>query len=89
MSSTQTYARAADETGASPGKFGPQRTGCEQSTTQANGKKERWYETLKRECLRPNTPLSLEDARRLVAQFVAHYNHARLHAALGYVAPAD
>ena len=34
------------------------------------------------------TPLSLEDARRIVADFVAHYNEVRLHSALGYVAPA-
>jgi transposase InsO family protein len=56
---------------------------------QSNGKKERWYETLKSECLRPNTPLSLEDAQRLVALFVEHYNHVRLHSAIGYVTPAD
>jgi hypothetical protein len=56
---------------------------------QSNGKKERWYETLKSECIRPNTPLSLEDARRLVASFVEHYNHLRLHSAIGYVTPAD
>jgi len=56
---------------------------------QSNGKKERWYETLKSECIRPNTPLSLEDARRLVARFVEHYNHVRLHSAIGYVTPAD
>jgi putative transposase len=56
---------------------------------QSNGKKERWYETLKAECLRPNTPLSLEDARRLVARFVEYYNHVRLHSAIGYLAPAD
>ena len=35
------------------------------------------------------TPLSLDDARRVVADFVAHYNHVRLHSAIGYVAPAD
>jgi len=34
-------------------------------------------------------PLSSDDARRLVAQFVEHYNRVRLHSALGYVAPAD
>jgi putative transposase len=33
--------------------------------------------------------LSLEDARRLVTEFVAHYNQTRLHSAIGYVAPAD
>jgi hypothetical protein len=31
----------------------------------------------------------LDDARRLVAEFVAHYNTVRLHGAIGYVAPAD
>jgi transposase InsO family protein len=56
---------------------------------QSNGKKERWFGTLKRECIRPGTPLSLEDARRLVARFVEHYNAVRLHSAIGYVTPAD
>ena len=56
---------------------------------QSNGKLERWHGTLKRDCIRPNVPLSLEDARRLVAEFVQEYNHARLHSALGYVTPAD
>lgn len=56
---------------------------------QSNGKLERWHGTLKSECIRPGTPLSLEDARRLVTRWVEHYNHARLHSALGYIAPAD
>lgn len=56
---------------------------------QSNGKIERWHGTLKRDCLRPNVPLSIEEARALVASFVAHYNHARLHSAIGYVTPAD
>jgi putative transposase len=56
---------------------------------QSNGKQERWHGTLKQECIRPHVPLSLEDARRLVAQYVAYYNHVRLHSAIGYVAPAD
>jgi putative transposase len=56
---------------------------------QSNGKKERWFGTLKRECIRPGTPLSLEDARRLVARFVERYNTVRLHSAIGYVTPAD
>jgi transposase InsO family protein/transposase-like protein len=55
---------------------------------QSNGKKERWYKTLKGECIRVKTPLSLEDARRIVADFVAHYNEVRLHSAIGYIAPA-
>jgi putative transposase len=56
---------------------------------QSNGKKERWFGTLKRECIRPNTPLSLEEARRLAAHWVDHYNMLRLHSAIGYVTPAD
>ena len=34
-------------------------------------------------------PLSLEDAERLVAQYVTVYNEQRLHSALGYVTPLD
>jgi hypothetical protein len=50
---------------------------------------ERWYGSLKRECIRPKAPGSLEEARRLVAQYVEHYNHVRLNSAIGYLTPAD
>jgi transposase InsO family protein len=56
---------------------------------QSNGKIERWHKSLKGECIRPGTPLSLEDARRLIAHYVEHYNTVRLHSAIGYVTPAD
>jgi putative transposase len=56
---------------------------------QSNGKMERWFETLKSECVRPQTPLSLEDARRVVGRFVDYYNNVRLHSAIGYVTPSD
>jgi putative transposase len=56
---------------------------------QSNGKLERWHGSLKQECIRPGTPLSLEDARRLVERYVEHYNTVRLHSAIGYVTPAD
>ena len=56
---------------------------------QSNGKLERWHASVKSECIRPGTPLSLDDARRLVARWVEHYNQVRLHSALGYVTPAD
>ena len=56
---------------------------------QSNGKIERWHGTLKAECIRPKTPLSLDDARRLVTDFVTHYNTTRLHSAIGYVTPRD
>lgn len=56
---------------------------------QSNGKIERWHGTLKQECIRPKTPVSLEDARRIVTNYVEHYNNVRLHSAIGYVAPKD
>ena len=56
---------------------------------QSNGKIERWHKSLKGECIRPGTPLSLEDARRLVEGYVEHYNDVRLNSAIGYVTPND
>lgn len=56
---------------------------------QSNGKIERFYRSLKTDCIRPGTPLSLEDARRLIEAYVRHYNEVRLHSALGYVTPID
>jgi putative transposase len=56
---------------------------------QSNGKLERWHKSLKNECIRPGTPLSPEDARRLIQHYVDHYNQVRLHSAIGFVTPAD
>jgi putative transposase len=56
---------------------------------QSNGKLERWHGSLKSECIRPTCPSSLEEARRRIQSYVDHYNHVRLHSAIGYVTPAD
>jgi len=56
---------------------------------QSNGKLERYHRTFKEDCIRPGVPLSLEDARRISAEYIEHYNTVRLHSAIGYVAPAD
>ena len=56
---------------------------------QSNGKLERWHQSLKRECIRPNSPVSLDDARCLVETYVRAYNEVRLHSAIGYIAPRD
>ena len=56
---------------------------------QSNGKLERFHGSIKGECIRPGTPLSLEDAIRIVGRYVEHYNQVRLHSAVGYIAPAD
>jgi putative transposase len=56
---------------------------------QSNGKLERWHKSLKSECIRPGTPLSQQDADRLIQRYVNHYNNVRLHSAIGYVTPMD
>jgi putative transposase len=54
---------------------------------QSNGKIERFHRTIKGDCIRTETPLSLEDAQRVVARYVEHDNTVRLHSAIGYVTP--
>jgi transposase InsO family protein len=56
---------------------------------QSNGKLERWHASVKRECVRPSCPETLAEARHKVNDYVAHYNHERLHSSIGYVTPAD
>ena len=56
---------------------------------QSNGKLERYHKTIKGACIRVRTPLSLGDAREIVADFVGHYNTRRLHSAVGYITPKD
>ncbi len=56
---------------------------------QSNGKLERYHKTIKGTCIRVKTPLTLEDARRIVTEFVDDYNTLRLHSAIGYVTPKD
>jgi len=56
---------------------------------QSNGKLERYHKTIKGECIRVKTPLSLDDAKRLVAEYVEHYNTVRLHSSIGFIAPVE
>lgn len=56
---------------------------------QSNGKIERWNKTIKTEAIRLRPPSSRQEARVLVATYVAHYNTRRLHSAIGYVTPKD
>jgi putative transposase len=58
---------------------------------QSNGKIERWHKSLKlkSECIRPGTPLSLDDALRLVQGYVEYYNNIRLNSAIGDITPKD
>lgn len=56
---------------------------------QSNGKQERMQGLIKQECIRPKCPKSLEQARKIVGEYVEHYNNKRLHSAIGYVTPKD
>lgn len=56
---------------------------------QSNGKIERFHKTLKKECIRPKTPLTLDEAKRIMGEYIDYYNNVRLNSAIGYVAPGD
>lgn len=56
---------------------------------QSNGKLERFHGTIKKEEIRKNSYLSLEDARKHIAAFIEHYNKRRLHGAIYYLTPED
>ncbi len=56
---------------------------------QSNGKLERFHKSYKMECVRPKTPLSMEDARHETEKYINKYNNERLHSAIGYIAPVD
>ena len=62
---------------------------CSPHYPQSNGKLERYHRTLKEQAIRPKTPLTLEDAKRVVGDFIDHYNAIRLHSGIGYIAPND
>lgn len=55
---------------------------------QAQGKIERWHQTLKNRVLLENYFLP-GDLERQIESFVQHYNHERYHESLKYVTPAD
>jgi putative transposase len=56
---------------------------------QSNGKIERWHKTVKGDCIRLKVPLSLDEARRTVSEYITHYNQVRLHSAIGYITPKN
>ncbi len=55
---------------------------------QSNGKLERWHGALNQDCIRPKTPLTLEDGRVAIDRFITYYNNISLHSAIGYITPA-
>ena len=56
---------------------------------QSNGKLERWHKSLKSDCIREIKPQTICELKSNVADYINHYNHVRLHSALGYITPGD
>ena len=56
---------------------------------QSNGKIERWHRTIKSDAIRRYEPSDPDQARRIIREYVRHYNQIRLHSAIGYVTPSD
>ena len=56
---------------------------------QSNGKIERWHRTIKNDAIRRYEPSDPDQARRILHEFVQHYNQVRLHSSIGYVTPSD
>ncbi len=56
---------------------------------QTVGKTERMWKTLWGECLEPQRPRDVDEARERVGHFVAHYNFRRTHQGIDGLVPAD
>lgn len=58
-------------------------------TPQQNGLIERFFRSLKEECVWQRSFRSFDEARRAVRQWITWYNSGRPHQALGYMSPAE
>lgn len=56
---------------------------------ETNGKIERLNGTVRQEALRVTPPTSFSDALQIIGDFVAVYNHQRLHQGINFLRPAD
>jgi len=56
---------------------------------QSNGKLERFHYSIKNECIRKRVPFDLEQAKRVVTEYIRYYNQERLHSAISYITPMD
>ena len=57
-------------------------------TPEQNGIIERFFRSLKEECVWQHTFQTFEEARRIIRDWVHWYNHERPHQALGYRSPS-
>jgi len=56
---------------------------------QSNGKIESFHKTIKKECIRRESFIDLEDARKVIGKYINEYNNERLHSSLYYLSPRD
>jgi putative transposase len=56
-------------------------------TPEQNGMLERWFRSLKEECVWQHTFRSFADAKAAIERWIAWYNAERPHQALGYRSP--
>jgi len=59
------------------------------ATPRVMGRGERLFRTVKPDCIRKQSFLSTDDARRQISEYIRYYNQKRLHSAIGYVTPFD
>lgn len=56
---------------------------------ETNGKAERWNGLVKNEAIRPNCPVSYQEAWEILNEYGYAYNYQRLHAGIHFLRPAD
>ena len=56
---------------------------------QANGKIERYHRTISEECLRIKSPVSFDNFKKYIEDYVNFYNTKILHASFNYLTPED
>ena len=59
------------------------------SYPQSNGKVELWHKTMKSEAILRRVPLSLEESRKVAAEYVDDYNNVRLNSGINCVTLRD
>ena len=70
-------------------KYGVKQEYITPYTPEQNGMIERFFRTLKEECVWKHRFESIDHAFRIIADWIDKYNHERPHSALGYLAPAQ